>query len=219
MPEGLINYFNASDWPKQWTCSSQLSTGINYGSYMRWNAALSEMKRYYKTPLTLRNLGIEKFCNFVEESIQGAPFLEQLFVSDYKAKSAQFENEIRLRNIRSIFPFFVLKNGEPLTHTELTKMYRLLNKDVSELFSEESEDVQKIAAQKCHIGQPVKVKYSKDQPSAVVRISLGARIISESWKERDASLFFKNIEKQTKQVTAVISKIELMLQHPELLKD
>jgi hypothetical protein len=33
---------------------------------------------------------------------------------------------------------------------------------------------------KCHIGQAVNVKYGTDIESAVLRISLGARVISES---------------------------------------
>ena len=219
LPIGLVEYFHKSDWPKSWSCASTLAKGYNYGSYMRWNAALSEMKRYYETPLTLRNLGIEKFCNYVEESIQDAPFLEQLFISDFKTTSAQSENEIKLRNIRSIFPFFVLKEGKALTHEVITKLYRLLNKDISYSFKDAPLEVNRIAAQKCHIGQPVKVKYSVNEPSAVVRISLGARIISDSWKDRDSSLFFNKIEEQMGQVRTVIKKIELILEHPTLLKD
>ncbi len=219
LPEGLTEYFNATDWPKSWKCSSHLSKGANYGSYMRWNAAISEMKRYYTTPLALRNLGIEQFCNFVEESIFQAPFLEQLFVSDFESKNESKENEIRLRNIRSIFPFFVLKEGMPLPQEKMALLYRLLNQDISESFSKASIEAQRVAAQKCHIGQPVKVKYGKNQPSAVVRISLGARIISDSWKERDTSLFFSKIEEQTSQVTSVIKKIEMILEHPTLLRE
>ena len=92
LPEGLTEYFNATDWPESWSCASHLSDGANYGSYMRWNASLSEMKRYYATPLALRNLGIEKFCNFVEDSIQQSSFLEQLFVSDFKSRRENQKN-------------------------------------------------------------------------------------------------------------------------------
>jgi hypothetical protein len=36
---------------------------------MRWNAAIVEMDRYYKTPVLYRNMGIEMFCNF-EDSVK-----------------------------------------------------------------------------------------------------------------------------------------------------
>jgi hypothetical protein len=37
---------------------------------MRWNAAIVEMDRYYKTPVLYRNMGIEMFCNFIEDSVK-----------------------------------------------------------------------------------------------------------------------------------------------------
>ena len=80
MPEGLNNYYNRSDWPISWHCSTDLSDGFNYGSNMRWNAAIVEMDRYYKTPVLYRNMGIEMFCNFIEDSIKEASFLQPLFV-------------------------------------------------------------------------------------------------------------------------------------------
>jgi hypothetical protein len=45
---------------------------------MRWNAAVVEMDRYFKTPVLYRNMGIEMFCNFVEESIHEAAFFYNL---------------------------------------------------------------------------------------------------------------------------------------------
>jgi hypothetical protein len=53
---------------------------------MRWNAAIVEMDRYYKTPILYRNMGIE-FCNFVEESIHEATFLEPIYGDETKMKS------------------------------------------------------------------------------------------------------------------------------------
>ena len=52
---------------------------------MRWNAAIVEMDRYYKTPILYRNMGIEMFCNFVEDSINEASFLEPIYgTKDYR---------------------------------------------------------------------------------------------------------------------------------------
>jgi hypothetical protein len=65
--------------------------------------------------------------------------------------------------------------------------------------------------------QAVNVKYGTDIESAVLRISLGARVISESWANRDVSLYFRNIETQMNQITVILKKIELILSHPDLL--
>jgi len=216
LPEGLNNYYNHTDWPTSWFCSKDLSDGFNYGSYMRWNAAIVEMDRYYKTPILYRNLGIEMFCNFVEDSIKDSAFLEPLFKDETKISSYNSE-EFGLRNIRTIFPFFILKNNKVLTNDNVKKLYTLLNSDISNQFEGSSIEIIRLAAQKCHIGQAVNVKYGNDIQSAVLRISLGARVISESWVNRDISIYFRNIEAQMSQITVIIKKIELILNNPELL--
>ncbi|APY12106.1 hypothetical protein BWZ22_13080 [Seonamhaeicola sp. S2-3] len=214
LPEGLNNYYNSIDWPQPWFCSKDLSDGFNYGSYMRWNAAIVEMDRYYKTPILYRNLGIEMFCNFVKASINDAPFLQPLFGNEAKINMYNKE-EFGLRNIRTIFPFFILKNNEVLSLEQVKKLYVLLNSDLSNEFEGAPIETVRLAAQKCHIGQAVNAKYHNNQ-SAVLRISLGARVISESWVNRDISIYFRNIESQMDQVTIIIKKIELLLDTPRL---
>jgi hypothetical protein len=216
LPEGLTQYYNHSDWPTSWICSNDLSEGYNYGSYMRWNAAIVEMDRYYKTPVLYRNMGIEMFCNFIEDSVKEATFLELIYGDEAKTNSYD-SKEFGIRNIRTIFPFFILKNKEALSIDNVKKLYTLLNSDLSAQFEDSSLEIIRLAAQKCHIGQAVNVKYGTDIESAVLRISLGARVISESWANRDVSLYFRNIETQMNQITVILKKIELILSHPDLL--
>ncbi|WP_339918318.1 hypothetical protein [Yeosuana marina] len=218
LPEGLTKYYNHSDWPKSWCCSNDLSDGYNYGSYMRWNAAIVEMDRYYKTPILYRNMGIEMFCNFVEDSIHEAAFLEPIYGDETKTNSYN-SKEFGIRNIRTIFPFFILKDNKVLSVDHVKKLYVLLNSDLSNHFEDSPLEIIRLAAQKCHIGQAVNVKYGNDFQSAVLRISLGARVISESWINRDISIYFRNIETQMNQITVIIKKIDLILNHPELLNE
>lgn len=216
LPKGLIQYFNHSDWPTSWFCSKDLSDGFNYGSYMRWNAAIVEMDRYFKTPILYRNMGIEMFCNFIEDSIKDASFLEPVYGEETRANTYN-NKEFGIRNIRTIFPFFILKDNEALPIDKVKKLYTLLNSDLSNKFEGSSLEIIRLAGQKCHIGQAVSVKYGDELQSAVLRISLGARVISESWVNRDISLYFRNIEAQMSQITVIIKKIELILGNPELL--
>jgi hypothetical protein len=215
LPKGLNQYYNRSDWPASWFCAKELSEGFNFGSYMRWNAAIVEMERYYKTPILYRNMGIEMFCNFVEDSIQEAIFLDPIYSGETKTNSYDSE-EFGIRNIRTIFPFFILKNNEALSVDQVKKLYLLLNSDLSDRFKGSPLEIIRLAGQKCHIGQAVNVKYGNDIQSAVLRFSLGARVISESWVNRDISLYFRNIESQMNQVTVIIKKIELILNTPAL---
>ncbi|MFE3868805.1 hypothetical protein ACFX5E_12075 [Flavobacterium sp. LS2P90] len=217
LPKGLTKYYNHSDWPTSWFCSNELSDGYNYGSYMRWNAAIVEMDRYYKTPILYRNMGIEMFCNFVDDSIKEATFLQPIYGDETKTKRYS-SKEFGIRNIRTIFPFFIFKDDKVLSVEKVKKLYTLLNSDLSDQFEDSSLEIIRLAAQKCHIGQAVHVKYTNEIESAILRISLGSRVISESWVNRDISLFFRNIELQMSQITITIKKIELILSNPELLK-
>lgn len=216
LPKGLTQYYNHSDWPSSWICSNNLSEGFNYGSYMRWNAAIVEMERYYKTPVLYRNMGIEMFCDFVEDSIKEASFLEPIYGNETNTNTYN-SKEFGIRNIRTIFPFFILKNNKVLSLNNVKKLYILLNSDLSDQFKNAPLEIIRLASQKCHIGQAVNVKYSNKIESAILRISLGARVISESWVNRDISIFFRNIETQMNQITVIIKKIELILNTPELL--
>ena len=217
LPEGLTQYYNRYDWPAEWTCSKQLSNGFNYGTYMRWNAAIVEMKRYFETPILYRNLGIEMFCNFVEESILESPILEQLF-EEHSSSLTYNSDEFGLRTIRTIFPFFIKKDNKVLGVDDVKKLYLLLNSNISDSFKDASIETTRLAAQKCHIGQAVTVKHKLNKQSAILRISLGARVISDSWKDRDVSMFFRNIEEQMSQIATIIRKIELIVNHPDLIK-
>jgi hypothetical protein len=206
LPKGLIDYFLKSDCSALGPIAEHLSEGINIGSFLRWYAALVEIERYYRTPITLRNLGTELFCDYVARRIEQTDCLEALEQANSEA------NHPIAEGIRMIYPFFIKHEGRVLTHPEADQLYRLLNQDISALIPNAADEDLRIARQACHIGQPVKVIYKDGTPSAVVRISLGSRVIAESWKDRDVSLFFQRIESQMNQVDAVIKKIRLILQ-------
>ena len=125
LPIGITKYYNQSDWPTSWYCTKDFSDKFNFGSNLRWNAAIVEMDRYYKTPILYRNLGIEMFCNFVEDSINESTFLEPIY--DHETGTNRYKSEeLGLRNIRTIFPFFILKNNEVLGLNKVKKLYELV---------------------------------------------------------------------------------------------
>ena len=207
LPDGLGEYYLMSEFLPETHVGSNLADGFNFGSYLRWYAALVEIERYYRIPVTLRNLGTEIFCEEVAKRIQSTDYLEPL-------ESQPLEPELPLaEEARTIFPFFILHEGKALSHPQADALYRLLNQDISAKIPNATDDELRIARQVCHIGQPVKVLYHNQEPSAVVRISLGSRIIAESWKDRDVSLFFQRIESQMNQVDIVCNKIGLVLKY------
>jgi hypothetical protein len=94
-----------------------------------------------------------------------------------------------------------------------------LNSDVSNLSPNAILEIRRIASQKCHIGQPVKVSHKSNDLSTVLRLNLGSRVISESCKYRYISLYFINLENQIDQIMTILRKIEIIVCHPDLLKE
>ena len=70
-------------------------------------------------------MGIEMFCNFVEDSINDASFLEPLYGEETKTDSNN-SNEFGIGTIRTIFPFFILKNNEVLPVYKVKQLYMLI---------------------------------------------------------------------------------------------
>jgi hypothetical protein len=210
LPNGLSEYFPRIEFEKYDSLGTVLPEKYNLGSYLRWTAAITEMERYFNIPLSLRELGSDLFCEYVEKIIDNSEFLEALEKSkDRSAKPIAQEQ-------RTIFPFFIKSEGKVLSHPETDRLYRLLNKDISKLLETASSEEKRIAKIVGHIGQPVKVKYA-EIPSAILRISLGSRVLAESWKDHDASLFFHGVENQMNQVNMIVQKINLILKYKEQL--
>lgn len=211
LPVGFKDYFPKNEFLNFQSVTTTLMSRFNFGSYLRWTAAVTEMERYYQIPISLRELGTELFCEYVSKIIENSEFLESL-ESRLKIKNKPLAVEAR-----TIFPFFIHNKGNVLTHPEATLLYRLLNKDISSLLEHASESELRTAKLVCHIGQPVKVKHENVE-SAVLRISLGSRVLAESWKDRDVSLFFHGVENQMNQVNMICQKIKLILKYRDVLQ-
>lgn len=208
LPEGLEQYNCKNESPPSWELGRNLPERLNLGLYMRWYSALVEIERYYATPISLRYLGIEMFCNHVSIVIDQAPFLVPL---EENMTPPPSDGHHLLKNRRTIFPFYVKKKDKILDQKEVTRLYKLLNEDLTDHPKFAQYELDRIASQPCHIGQPVNIMDQNGHPSGVVRISLGARVISESWKDQDVSIYFQKIEEQMNQVDIIVRKIEFLL--------
>jgi hypothetical protein len=91
------------------------------------------------------------------------------------------------------------------------KIYELLNQDCTGRFPAANARDYRLLAQRCHIGQPVKAVHSSGFATALLRLSLGARIISESWSESSGQLEADLIRDEIWQAGVVLDKITLLL--------
>ncbi len=191
VPPGLSDYSNRSDWPAAWAgIRSCLPPRLNFGQWLRWEAAIEEMRAYFSTPQTERSAELRSFASVVAQCIENSPSLKLL---PGQAPDASDEIDDGEMTVRTIYSFTVSRAGKPLSVDECKKLYQALNRDVSHLLPPQaSPQEKKTAARLCHIGQPVALP-----DGAVLRISAGARTITEGWSPDN--------------VKAVVDKIEVLL--------
>jgi hypothetical protein len=91
------------------------------------------------------------------------------------------------------------------------KLYRALNDDVSHFLPSSLPPMQRLlAARCCHIGQPVAVPDRRGGMAGALRISAGARVVSETWCD-DMKAARENLRCEFDQVRAILEKIRLLM--------
>jgi len=190
------------------------SKNFNLGPIFRWAAAIAEMGRYFAIPADIRLDAVSKFCERVESMLLAVPFIELHDQSAYKNIS-QGQERGELSGRRMIFPFFLYYNHdgvrEVCSEKQVQQIYALLNQDCSKRFSYDNAREFRLLAQMCHIGQPVAVIHPSGASTAVLRISVGARIFSESYSKATGNMVSALIEDELWQIGVVLGKIELLL--------
>jgi hypothetical protein len=193
VPAGLYDYSNRSDWPVEWPgIKAALPARLNFGQWLRWEAGIEEMRAYFKIPQRERQASLQSFEAVVTQCLANSHSLKLLAAQARDDGDTIDDEEMALR---TIFPFTVSRDGELLSADDCKKLYLALNKDVSTLLPPSATSQEKqLATRPCHIGQPVALP-----EGAVLRISAGARTVTEGWKPDD--------------VKTVIDKIELLLKY------
>jgi hypothetical protein len=118
---------------------------------------------------------------------------------------------------RTIFPFLVRRAGGPMSFATCTTLYRALNEDVSAQLPGASPEERALGARLCHIGQPVMLGASADDPAAL-RISAGARVVSETWSIAGEDAALANLEREFAEVRVVLAKLALLVRHFEAIE-
>ncbi len=201
---GLIDYASRSDWPKALgTWRSAFESRPNIGQWLRWEAALSEMMAYYRLPGAFRKLAVREIGATIASLIALSPSLGSVV----SAPEASDDDEEFAH--ATIFPFTVRRDGRLLSATECRLLHRALTRDCGDLVTANPAD-QAIAAQRCLVGQPVRVERQGEPPTAVLRLCVGARLVADTWSP-DQQIAHRNLLREVDRVAGVIAKIELLL--------
>jgi hypothetical protein len=205
VPEGLLEYISCSDWPRSWPLlRARFPHRMNFGQWLRWEAAIEEIGAYYRVPASFRKEALACFGQAIESLIAASPSLDLLPGEGRSLDEA--DEEMAQRTIFS----FVIRQGEGIRSlSECRTLYRALAGHAG------AGDL-KPAAQACLIGQPVALGCGPS-PSAALRISASARLVSEAWSA-DAKAADLNLQRAIGQAATTISNLESLLADLDGLK-
>ena len=201
---GLADYANRSDWPQRWSAlRSRFESRPNLGQWLRWEAALEEIKAYFAIPDAWRAMALREYRAGIEDLV--APSASLRLTGAGVAAAAEDEELTE----PTIFPFTLNRNGRMLSSHECRALYQVLAQDLSCVIDSGEAD-RDIIAQRCLIGQPVRIERPGNEPTAVLRLCVGARQISETWSA-DAAIAQQNLQRELDSIAEIVAKIELLL--------
>ncbi len=195
-PDGLADYATSFDLPPRWhRMRDALPPVPNYGQWLRWEAALEEMRAYYALSQTYRSTALKHLGDAVSCAIAASPVLELLPAQSH---GDGFDEDLPA----TIFAFFVKRDGVRLELDAMTRIYRALNRDLA---LPDGTAERELAATLCHIGQPVALA-----AGTILRIAVGARLVTDAWSPDDETTD-ANLRAIAEQAATVVKKIELIL--------
>ncbi|WP_164937847.1 hypothetical protein [Bradyrhizobium guangxiense] len=202
---GFLDYAGRCDWPMAWTAlRSRFERRPNFGQWLRWEAALAEIGSYYAVPEAFRAKALAELAAGIDSMIALSPSLRPVPTA---AKTAMGDDEEFAQT--TIFPFMLLRGGKPVSTAETNALYHALARDMSEAVSGSAADRQG-AAQRSLIGQPVRLERQDEASQAVLRLCVGARLVTEAWSP-DAAKAQRNLQHALDRIAHVLVKIELLL--------
>ncbi|MET4390528.1 hypothetical protein ABIB73_006310 [Bradyrhizobium sp. F1.4.3] len=202
---GLFHYAGRSDWPKAWTTlRSRFERRPNFGQWLRWEAALAEIGSYYAVPGAFRAKALTQLAAGIDSMIALSPSLRAVPAA---FDEAGVDDEEFAQ--RTIFPFMLLRDGKPVSIADTGAVHRALARDMNDDITGSAADRQ-VAAQRCLIGQPVRLERPDAAPQAVLRLCIGARLVTDAWSA-DVTQAQWNLQHMLDRIAHVLVKIELLL--------
>ncbi|MBR0704202.1 hypothetical protein JQ599_30145 [Bradyrhizobium diazoefficiens] len=202
---GIFDYAGRCDWPMSWTgLRSRFDRRPNFGQWLRWEAALAEIGGYYAVPGAFRARVLAELAAGIDSMIALSPSLQPV---PTVTGTAGVDDEEFAQT--TIFPFMLLRGGKPVSTAETNAIHQALARDMNEKISGSAADRQ-VAAQRCLIGQPVRLERPDAAPQSVLRLCVGARLVTEAWSP-DTAEAQRNVQHILDRIAHVLVKIELLL--------
>lgn len=204
---GLKSLTSRFDWPSCWPgLQDDLPATGNIGQWLRWEAALDEMRRYHAVPPVFRERFLRRFAQLVPAAVEASPHVT-LYRGPVPDTDLALGDEFTNATIVSFRP---THRGGFQALPECASLHRLLNQDVSARIPSTRIPDRRLAAQACHVGQPVALGMLGN--TAVLRISCSARLVTRCWAQ-SREMSHGNFDPHINGVRRVLEKITLLLEH------
>jgi hypothetical protein len=204
VPE-LRDYCTRADWPMRWPAlRAQFSGRPNFGLWLRWEAALEEMRAYYAVPESFRRTALAVLGQGMARLIAASPSLRLL---PYPRDPIDPELDSDELLLPTIFPFTIEQDGRSLSPDRVKAVQQVLAGDIRDsMFGADPE----IAAQSYLLGQPVGWLTPDGQSVAALRVCISARHVTECWSASSETAG-RNLHRVLDRVTTVIEKLDARL--------
>jgi hypothetical protein len=183
----LKNYSSKCDWPANWKTASALADVANIGLLLRWEAALTELRKFRSVPAPVIHSFLQEWGLAVAQRIAADPAFEALPVRALRRfpsiniaskKVRHGELEASWDELQTIFPFVIYKVSEdgkrrPITTEETARIYRQLG-EIGTVNC--NGDV--VANTRFQLGQPVACGERHGIPISALRLCASARMFS-----------------------------------------
>jgi hypothetical protein len=208
IPSGFFEYSNQSDWPRNWqSLRSKFPMRLNFGQWLRWEAALEEITAYYRVPFEFRLDALRTFGSGVERIVNSSRAVFLLPPQQRPGANAADDEELAER---TIFPFVVRRGDRVLSLEDCRVLYRTLARGTP------SHDNSEPGIKPSLIGQPVALGRA-NHSAAALRIGASARLVSESFSS-DEDLARRNLQRALDDVAHVVTEVETLLSKMESLE-
>ncbi len=179
VPPALEAVSAAAEWPEGWTARAQLRPAANFGLLLRWEAALTELRRFRAVSDPQVHAFVASFARTAREAIAAQPALEPL-------EGRELERGLGVDGgwdrLTTIFPFLIRASpgGPWLSRDGVARVWRLMREDLGVLGAAETLQARAAARLRIELGQPVTAGVRDGTPVSAVRLCLSSRLICEA---------------------------------------
>ncbi len=158
VPVSLKTVSYPLDWPRGFDVGALNQPSGNHGLYLRWRAALYEMRAFHQLDSRDVQQFLGEFSAAIHRKLNAHPTFELLPVPELQRAQQAWDSEA------SIFSFVLYRHQQPLTQSQTLEIYLQLS-------------AIGCLGQRFQLGQPVPCGLRAGIPVSALRISASARLL------------------------------------------